>query len=50
MDAATRRKAIADATMNGHFNAGAYAGNLVKAATPPPPKKNPYAGVSQDRL
>ena len=44
MNARTRRKAIKDATRNGVFNAGAYAGNLAKAATPPPPpKKNPYA-------
>ncbi len=29
MSASVRRKAIKDATVNGHFNAGAYAGNLV---------------------
>ena len=34
--------------MNGRFNAGAYVGNLVKAATPPPPP-NPYAGAA-DRI
>ena len=47
MSAKVRRKAIKDATRNGHFNAGAYAGNLVKAATPPPPpkKEDPYAGI-----
>ena len=46
MSAKVRRKAIKDATRNGHFNAGAYAGNLVKAVTPPPPKKeDPYAGI-----
>jgi len=34
--------------VNGRFNAGAYVGNLVKAATPPPPP-NPYAGAA-DRI
>jgi len=47
MSASARKKAIKDATVNGHFNAGAYAGNLVKAATPPPPpkKEDPHAGI-----
>ena len=46
MSTKVRRKAIKDATRNGHFNAGAYAGNLVKAVTLPPPKKeDPYAGI-----
>ncbi|MGP8330232.1 MAG: hypothetical protein ACT6FF_07940 [Methanosarcinaceae archaeon] len=50
MNARERRKAIKDATVGGVFSAGAYAGNLVKAATPPPPPPpNPYAGAA-DRI
>ena len=43
VDAATKNKAIKDATQNGVFDAEAYAANLVQAATPPPtePKATP---------
>jgi hypothetical protein len=44
MSARARRKAIKDATVNGHFSVGAYAGNLVRAATPPPPYIPPGPG------
>ncbi len=36
MDAATREQAIKEATVNGRFDAEAYADNLAKAAAPPP--------------
>ena len=49
MDAATRKKAIKDATRNGHFNAGAYATNLNTARQAQAKKNNPYAGAA-DRI
>ena len=56
MSAKVRRKAIKDATRNGHFNAGAYAGNLNSAhqaskarlkadASPTKQEDDPYAGI-----
>ena len=49
MDAATRKKAIKDATVNGHFSAGAYATNLNTARQAQAKKNNPYAGAA-DRI
>jgi|GEM_PF-1026055 hypothetical protein len=49
MDTATREQAIKDATVNGHFSAGAYATNLNTARQAQAKKDNPYAGAA-DRI